>query len=52
MLLLLQQKKRAPKPKQVVVNIEEQETEVLVRIDRNRPGADDLLRIIREWEVE
>lgn len=45
-------KKRAPKPKQVVVNIEEQETEVLVRIDRNRPGADDLLRIIREWEVE
>ena len=35
-------KKRAPKPKQVVVNIEEQETEVLVRIDRNRPGADDL----------
>ena len=45
-------KKRAPKPKQVVVKIEEQETEVLVRIDRNRPGADDLLRIIREWEVE
>jgi hypothetical protein len=45
-------RRKAPKPRQVVLTISEQASEVVVRIDRTRDGAEDLLRIIRQWEVE